>query len=673
MSFGPNPRFRSSLHYLSHLFHRALACLLLLPGLVNAGDFRLAPIFQEHMVLQRDQPLWLWGEGAPGEKVDVQLREQKKTGTVDADGSWQVLMEPETAGGPLSLEVKQGAEKIVFSDILIGDVWLCSGQSNMEWQVRRSSHAEQTTKEAHDPQLRLYTQPQQANYQPVSNMEDTGGKWVPCSPESVPNFSAVGYFFGQDLRKKLDVPIGLIDASVGATKIQAWMSREAMQSNQSLKARLAKFDELASDPEVARSMETYRRNWERSNVLSSEIHRAPADPWMLPSDDSPGWTPLETTLPGSEASTTEGPESILMDLRRTVKIPPEWSGKDVEVLMMLKKGTGLEVFWNGQKAEYISGSRANPLWVYRIPGSQMQAGEGVLALRCFVRQYDTGWLELFQQSALGHSDSKNRLPLTGSWMVRVTERFPFPSEPTSPNAFRRTITGTFNAMIHPLMPFGIKGVIWYQGESDSHGAGLYRLMLPLLIQDWRQKWGLGDFPFLIVQLPNRGPAPKEPSDPAPWALFREAQAAVAREVPHCGVAVTIDIGVADDLHPPNKQDFGGRLALTALGVAYGQDIPHQGPEFRALKIEGNQIRISFDHAEGLSARQAGPIHGFAIAGDDKTFHWAEAKIEGNEVVVSASEVLSPVAVRYAWSNNPENAILVNRQGLPAQPFRSDQW
>jgi len=227
VSFVPNPRSRSPLLSFLLGFHSALACLLLLPGLVNAGEFRLAPIFQEHMVLQRDQPLLLWGEGAPGEKVAVQLRDQTKVGTVEADGSWQVLMDPEKAGGPLSLEVKQGEKKIVFSDILIGDVWLCSGQSNMEWQVRRSSHAEQTIKEAHDPQIRLYAQPQRANYHPVSNMEDTGGKWVLCSPESVSNFSAVGYFFRQDLRKKLDVPIGLIDASVGATKIQAWMSREA--------------------------------------------------------------------------------------------------------------------------------------------------------------------------------------------------------------------------------------------------------------------------------------------------------------------------------------------------------------------------------------------------------------------------------------------------------------
>jgi len=475
-------------------------------------------------------------------------------------------MDPEKAGGPFSLEVKQGEKKIVFSDILIGDVWLCSGQSNMEWQVRRSSHAEQTIKEAHDPQIRLYAQPQRANYHPVSNMEDTGGKWVLCSPESVSNFSAVGYFFGQDLRKKLDVPIGLIDSSVGATKIQAWMSRQAMQSEESLRKRLAEFDKLASDPEVARSMETYRRNSERANVLNSELHRAPADPsWMLPSDGLPGWTPLETTLPGAEASATEGPESIVMDLRRTVEIPPEWNGTDVEVLMMLKKGTGLAVFWNGQKAEYISGSRANPLWVYRIPGSQVQAGEGVIALRCSARQYNKDWLELFQQSAFGQPDSKDRLTLAGGWMVRVGERFPFPSEPVSPDAFRRTITGTFNAMIHPLMPFGIKGVIWYQGESDSSGAGLYRLMLPLLIQDWRQKWGLGDFPFLIVQLPNRGEAPQEPSDPAPWASFREAQAAVARDVPHCGLAVTIDLGIADDLHPPNKQDFANSSGFERAG------------------------------------------------------------------------------------------------------------
>ena len=651
----------------------ALGCLLCVPGLMQAGDFRLAPIFQEHMVLQRDQPLALWGVGTPGASIEVQLHDQKKSGAVDSGGNWRILLDPEPAGGPYQLVVKQADQQIVLSDLLIGDVWLCSGQSNMEWQVSRSSNAGQEIKEAVDPLLRFYNQPQQANYHPVSNLQNTGGKWTVCSPESVASFSALGYFFGRELRRDLGVPIGLINASVGATKLQAWMSREALQSDDSGRERLAKFDALAADPEVAKQVEAFRRTGERANILATEVRDAPADAWMLSAEDMQGWAPLDQSLPGGEPSTDGTQESIAMELRRPVKIPESWDGRDVDILLTLQKGTALGVFLNGHKAEFVSGSRANPLWVYRVPGSQVRAGEGVLAIRCFARQYDKTWRELFEQSALGLRDSDDRLALAGDWKVRVMERFPFLGEPQHPDALRATLTGVFNAMIHPLIPFGIRGVIWYQGESDSGGAGLYRRLLPLMIRDWRQKWGLGDFSFLIVQLPNRGPAPTSPDEPAPWAFFRESQAAVAKEVPNGGLAVTIDIGIADDLHPPNKQDFAKRLALTARGAAYGERIPHQGPVFRSLKIEGNRIRVSFDHAGGLSPRAAGPIQGFAVAGDDQKFFWAEARIEGDEVIVSSDKVTNPVAVRYAWAGNPGNAILMNRHGLPAMPFRSDSW
>jgi sialate O-acetylesterase len=492
------------------IMNRRTVCLLMLGMLAIRADAQtstteekpfLSPLFSDNMVLQRDVPAPIWGWTTPGAEVRVTLGGDSLTTKAGDDGKWMLKLPAHKAGGEYSLAVA-GTEKITLRNITFGDVWLCSGQSNMEWGVKLANNPDAEIAAANHPNLRLFTVAKRPSYAPVSGVlkdpEKLFGVWSVCTPETIAKgggmgFSAVAYYFGRELVKETGVPIGLLHSSWGGTIAEAWVSADSL------------------------------------------------------------------------------------------KAMPAFSGAVSQAEEAAKQGTAV------------------------------------------------------------------------------------------PNNNPNIVTVLNNGMINPLVPFAIKGAIWYQGESNAGRAIQYRTLLPTLIADWRKQFGVGDFPFYIVQLANFMAKDAEPKSD-PWPLLREAQTLTANSVKNSGLAVAIDIGDEKDIHPKNKQEVGRRLALNALAKTYKKKVDFSGPTYRRMERRGNAIRIRFDHARGglMTTDGSGKVQGFAIAGEDRKFHWADATIDGDSVIVSSPNVANPIAVRYAWANNP-TVNLYNKANLPTVPFRTDNW
>lgn len=489
----------------------------------ESNSLRLPSLFGDHMVLQRDKAVPVWGKAAPDSRIKVSIAEQTASGRADKNGVWKVQLAKLDAGGPHALKVESSdGDAITFKDVLVGEVWLCSGQSNMAWPVNRANAAEKEIASAKFPRIRLISVRRNATDVP---QEDFTGSWSQCSPQTVAGFSAVGYFFGRRLHKDLDVPIGLINSSVGGTPAESWTSRPALKAQASLKPLLDRWEKAAADydPEKAKARyEDQRAKWE---VAAAKAKKAGKRPRRRPRLASP---PKQST---------------------------------------------------------------------HYPGM------------------------------------------------------------------------LFNGKIAPLIPFAMRGAVWYQGESNASRAFQYRTVFPTLIRDWRKRWG-NDFPFIFVQLANFREVEKEPGD-STWAELREAQSMTLRKLSNTGQAVITDIGEANDIHPRNKQDVGKRLALWALANTYGKQIEFSGPSLASIEVLTGKIEVRFNHSDGLTAKE-GELKGFAIAGEDRKFVWADAKIVDGVVHLSHKDVANPIALRYAWANNPV-ANLYNAAGLPASPFRTDNW
>jgi len=494
--------------------------------LANSGaalaDIKLPAVISDNMVLQRNKKVSIWGWAEPGEEVMVSVSWHRMRWAVTAgdNGKWMFAMNSPKTGGPYEMTFS-GKNTITLKNIMVGEVWVGSGQSNMQMSVKSSANAEQEIAAADYPDIRLFTVERKVAEQPQS---DCVGNWTLCSPQTVPGFSATAYYFGRELHKELDVPIGLIHTSWGGTPAEAWTRRGVLKEESEAAPILERYeDAVAKYPQAMEEYEQKVEEWKRA------VEKAKAEGGKIP----------------------------------------------------------------------------------RRPGA------------------------------------------------------PFgPGHPHSP-------AGLYNAMIAPLIPYGIGGAIWYQGESNASRAYQYRKLFGCMIQNWRKDWGQGKFPFLFVQLANFMAVKAEPADSA-WAELREAQL-MTLALPNTGMAVIIDIGEADDIHPKNKQDVGKRLALWALARSYGKELVYSGPIYKSMEIDGEKIILHFDHVGGgLVAGPDEPLKGFAIAGADRKFVWADAKIDGDSVVVSSDEVSTPVAVRYAWADNPV-CNLYNKEGLPASPFRTDDW
>lgn len=645
----------------------AVATLLLLmssriPAAGQAAKPFLSPMFTDNMVLQRGIAAPVWGWAAPGEKVTVSMEGRSATATTDGTGKWMARIGPFNAGGPYTLTVS-GPQTATLKNVLVGDVWVCSGQSNMEMGIGNVNNAAQEIASADYPQIRLFTVQKTIALEPRSTLT---GQWDVCTPKTVASggwggFSAVGYFFGRDLYKELKVPIGLIHTSWGGTVAEAWTSAEALETMPDFKPAVAQVVASRSAAPGKFNMDRAMAEWWSKNDPGSRA----GESWQAASLPEADWKTMGLPAKWEDAGLPDFDGIVWF--RREVDVPADAAGK--EATLSLGPIDDRDTTWvNGIKVGENSLYNANR--VYKIPAGVLKAGRNVIA----VRVLDTGGAGGLYGSAdqLRLDAGGASIPLHGDWRYRagapLAKLTPVPVDTTNnPNV----ATVLYNGMIAPVLPYGIKGAIWYQGESNAGRAYQYRTLLPTMIRDWRNRWDVGPFPFFIVQLANFMQTDTEPKDDA-WPELREAQEMAARSVGKSAIATAIDIGDAADIHPKNKQEVGRRLALDALAIAYGKKVEYSGPVYKSMKRDGNRIVLTYDHLGGGLDAKNGKLTGFAIAGKDRKFVWADAVIEGNTVAVWSPAVADPVAVRYAWSNNPV-ANLYNKVGLPALPFRTDQW
>lgn len=496
------------------------AALTVLPGRAALAAVRPNPLFSDGMVLQRGMPVPVWGTADNGERVTVSFQGQSVS-TTARDGKWMVRLRPLQAGGPAEMTIT-GTNSVPIRNVLVGEVWLCSGQSNMQWPLQQTASAQAAIAASANPQIRLFTVPRQATDAPLTEVK---GEWKECGPATVPDFSAVGYYFGKDLQAALDVPVGLISTNYGGTPAEAWTSRGTLDADAGLR------DILAGQ---ARAIESF-------------------------------------------------------------------------------------------------------------PQAQAR----------------------YQQEMAGYAAAVEKAKAEGKQPPAM------PRPPADPAKSPQRPVGLYNAMIAPLVPYAIRGAIWYQGESNAGRAYQYQTLFPAMIRDWRRAWGKDDFPFLFVQLAPFMQKASEPGDSA-WAELREAQRQTTKRLANTAMAVITDVGEENDIHPKQKGPVGQRLAQAALSLFYGRPLIHSGPEYLGMKVEGDRVVLSFTNVGKGLTMKGSTLEGFTIAGADRKFVNAQAEIRGSQVVVWSPQVPNPIAVRFGWANFPV-VNLWNQDGLPASPFRTDNF
>jgi sialate O-acetylesterase len=636
----------------------AILLLLLLAGSLTA-QVNVPTYFSNNMVLQKGMAIPVWGWATPGEKVTVTIDQSSMSTTADKEGKWNVKLPAMNYGGPYQLTI-QGKTNLSFENVMIGEVWVCSGQSNMEFQLITSKNGEAEVAASNYPNIRLFTVKKTISHQQQEKLQD--GEWSQCSPATSSNFSAVGYFFGRELHQKLNVAIGLINSSWGGTIAETWTSEQTIGQNPDFTNQLAQLKKINLD-DYAKSVENeVKQRVGETSTIDKGMKNGQAL-WAAPAYNDAAWKTME--LPGYiESNGLQGVDGIVW-FRKEITLSAD-EAKQKSTLYLAKINDSDSTYING----VLIGStrlQAEKSRVYSIDASLLKPGKNIIT----VRIEDIGGMGgvYGNPATLYLQSGDHNISLVGSWKYKVgIVKF---NAVLSPNSYPTLL---YNAMIHPLVPFAIKGAIWYQGESNAERAKQYRRVFPDLIKDWRAHWNQGDFPFLFVQLANFKKQDSIPVE-SDWAELREAQT-MTLALPNTGMAVTTDVGEALDIHPKNKQTVGLRLALAGLKVAYQKDIVYTGPVYQSMNVEGNKVTLTFDQiGSGIKIKDKyGYLKGFAIAGEDHQFHWATGKITGiNTLQISSSEVQYPVAVRYAWSNNPEDANLYNSADLPASSFRTDSW
>ena len=643
----------------------------------DATKFSINPLFTNGMVLQREMRIPVWGKGGPGEIITVEINNKKYTTTVDRNGKWMLKTNILPAGGPYCMKISNKNDLIILKDVMCGDVWICSGQSNMEWPVNKVRNAKKEIAAANYPNIRLFQVSHIASIKPLYAVQ---GKWTKCTPATVKKFSAVGYFFGRDLYKYFkNVPIGLINSSYGGTPAESWTSYDSLSSNPMLKSILVRHKKKLKDSSA--KFKAYKKQiiaWENEKNNSYHIDssiKGIKGAWQKANLDDSKWGNMKLPKHWESMMNIDG----VVWFRKAVVIPREWSGK--KLILNLAMIDDFDVtYFNGVKVGQ-TGTKNPDAWniprKYIIPAELVKPGKAVIAVRVFDRFAGGGIHGDENDMSLVAPALKKSIKLAGNWKYKVALKLPptkLRRKPRAPYNAKHPCSPAvlYNAMINPLIPYGIKGAIWYQGESNARRAYQYRTLLPVMINCWRKAWNQGNFPFLIVELANFRKAKSYPVN-STWAELREAQNMTAKQLFSCGIASAIDIGNAKNIHPKNKQDVGKRLQLAALKIAYGKDIVFSGPTYKSSEIKDNKIIITFDNIGGGLRAHNGNLKRFSIAGKNKKFVWAKAEIKGKTVIVSSPEIKNPVAVRYAWSDNPEGCNLYNREGLPAIPFRTDSW
>ena len=614
-----------------------MALLLAMGSQPVMAKVRLPKLVSDKMVLQRDTDLKIWGWADAGEKVTVRLQGNYYETEADKNGNWEVTLPPQQAGGPYLLEVNE----IVIRDVLVGDVWLCSGQSNQETPIHRLTEMFPEINVSNNHMIRHYKVPTQDIKETLAEEIAGNAVWHSGVASEVMNWTALAYFYAQEAYAKTKVPQGMLVSSLGGSAIESWVSQE----------HLKEFPRLVLDKEALEQM----------NQASKDQGEGK---WNQLNWDDSDWKTMQ--MPGTWRENGVNVRGTVW-LRKDFEIPEAMEGRHARLAM----GTLVHndaVFVNGV---YVGSTGYEyPPRRYQIPAGVLRKGENIIAVRLNAPAGNGEFIKDKPYKIIGDAAE---IDLTGTWKYKVGLDLAEVSKYTERLKNRQSVgSGLYNGMIYPIRHYRVKGAIWYQGESNAGRSHEYGALMSALITNWRELWQKPELPFLLVQLPNFMEKHEKPTDSG-WARIREAQLNTFKTTPNTALAVTYDVGEWNDIHPLNKKAVAQRLFLGARKVVYGEKVTHSGPVYKDMKIEGDKIVISFtETGRGLMAK-GGTLKHFAIAGEDKQFVWAEAVIRGNKVVVSSKSVKNPVAVRYAWSDNPDEANLCNKEGLLASPFRTDNW
>ncbi|KAF2514572.1 sialate O-acetylesterase [Flavobacterium foetidum] len=633
---------------------KSLVFIFLLISVLANANVRMPLIFSDGMVLQRDKPIPIWGFADANESVEIHFNKQIKKTTADKNGKWTVNLSAEKAGGPFELEII-GKNKITIKNVLVGEVWICSGQSNMEFQVSKTMNAENEIAAANYPMIRHFGVAQDLSGTPKDDLKQ--GKWEEANKQNVGNFTAVGYYFARKLYAELKIPIGIINTSWGGTNVETWTSREAFENSPDFKAMIVDVPTV----DINAIFETYKKSVldNLKKVQGFDVSMENEEQFKNPNFQDKNWP--EIKVPSLWENQQIGNIDGIVWMRKTIVLTAEQAKKEA-TLHLAKVDDEDQTFVNGVQIG------TNNLWdakrIYKIPSNVLKEGTNVIAVR--ITDYSGGGGIYGDATDLKIDFKDSNLPLEGLWKFNVVKV----RIEVSPNSYPSLL---YNAMVNPLVPYAMQGVLWYQGEANVWRAAEYKKSFPLMINDWRTKFKQGNFPFYFVQLSTFDEFGGNSQKGSRWAELREAQSETLK-LPNTGMAVTTDIGNAKDIHPTNKQDIGLRLAATALNNIYGKKQVHSGPTYKSQTIKGNQIILTFDNiGSGLSTPSNDELKGFEIAGKDKIFHSAKAIIKDNKIIVSSDQVQNPVAVHYGWADDDTNINLFNKEKFPASPFRTDNW
>ena len=628
---------------------------LLIVAVTTFATITLPGIFSNHMVIQRNKPVKIWGWAAPGERITIRMAYATIKVRAARNGKFEGTLPAMPAGGPYTLTVT-GSNTVQIDDILAGEVWICSGQSNMEWPLRNTLDAQKEISQANYPLIRHFKVPLKTSFSPKENID--GGQWEICSPSTAANFTAVGYYFAKEVSRELNVPVGIVNSSWGGTNIETWISEDAF-FNENIYASLK-----SKMPSNADSLAARLKN--RINDLIRQV---------------------QDNLPSAPEASQFKTIGYNAESWKTMQLPRYWESEGLAELdgeVWFRKNILLEdepaanaLLSLGpidhNDSTFINGILVGTTTGYDVPRTYtvdkdiLKRGNNLISIKVIDGGGGGGVYgkaeDLYLQTGI------TKIPLADAWKFRIARTQQ--TNAIGPNEYPALL---YNAMIHPLINFSIAGVLWYQGESNAGRAAEYRTAFPLMIRNWRNKWK-DEFPFYFVQLANfSASGGTNQNGGSTWAELREAQASVL-QLPKTGMAVTIDIGNSNDIHPRNKQDVGKRLAAVAMAKTYFKPRVHAGPTYESMHPNVAGIVITFSNAEnGLIAKDKyGYVKGFEIAGEDQIFHFAQALIKGSQIFVLSEKVKQPIAVRYAWADDPFDANLYNQEGFPAAPFRTDNW
>jgi sialate O-acetylesterase len=638
---------------------RLIATLLLTVVFSLTAQVRLPKLVSDGMVLQRQADIKIWGWASPNENIKVTFVNKTHETVANGQGEWNVHLSNLEAGGPYSMTI-EGTNTIVLKNILIGDVWLCSGQSNMELPTRRvwPLYANELS-DYNNTNIRQFAVAQTYDFKATQN-DLKWGQWKEATQANLKEFSAVAFFFANNIYSKQQVPIGLINASLGGSPVEAWMSEEALMAFPVHYNEMQRFknDSLIKDIEAADSKRS--NDWYAQLNLLDKGNAKGQTPWHSPLLDDADWQ--TTSIPGYFTTEPLKGLSGAIWFRKDVSLTANMANQPAQ-LNMGRIVDADSVFVNGVCVGATS-YQYPPRW-YNIPANILKEGNNTIAVKVIVNSGAGGFVpdKTYSLTCAGQT-----IDLTGEWQHKTGATMPVLESQTF---VRWKPGGLYNAMIAPLVNYGIKGAIWYQGESNTGKPMEYRNLFPAMIENWRTAWQQGNFPFVFVQLANFMEAKETPTE-SNWALLRESQLKTLM-LPNTAMAVAIDLGEWNDIHPLNKKDVGNRLAVAASAIAYNQPLTPMGPIYQSHKVKGRKIEIRFSNTgKGLTSNNKA-LTQFAIADKSGKFVWADAKIKGNSVIVCSKSVSKPIAVRYAWADNPAGANLYNKDGLPASPFRTDEW